>query len=171
MHAEDIMARSILSIRRDASWREALQLLLGDACNAAPVVDEERHLVGIITQADLATRTTEDERLEMHNTLDGILCVRPPHTLLRWHTAPHWEGTSTVEMIMTASAVTAYAETPVAEVAQLLLDHRIAQVPIVDGVGVLLGMVTRQEIITAVAVSTVNPLPPMEEAFAAWANA
>lgn len=171
MRAEDIMARSILNIRRDASWREALHLLLGDACSAAPVVDEGRHLVGIITQSDLATRTTEDEQLEMHDTLDGTLRVRSPHTLLRWHTAPHWVETSTVEMLMTAPVVTAYAETPVAEVAELLLDHRIAQVPIVDREGVLLGMVTRQEIIAAVAASTVNPLPPMEEAFAAWANA
>ena len=171
MHAEDIMTRSSLNIRRDASWREALQLLLGDSRSAAPVVDEERHLVGIITQADLATRTTEDERLEMHNTLDGTLRVRSPHTLLRWHMAPHWEETSTVEMIMTAPVVTAYAETPVAEVARLLLDHRIAQVPIVDGEGMLLGMVAQSEIIAAVAASAVNPLPPMEEAFAAWANA
>lgn len=171
MHAEDIMARSILHIRCDASWREALQLLLGDSRSAAPVVDEERHLVGIITQADLATRTTEDERLEMHNTLDGTLRVRSPHTLLRWHTAPHWEETSTVETIMTASVVTAYAETPVAEVARRLLDHGIAQVPIVDREGVLLGMVAQWDVVAAVAASVVTPLPPMEEAFAAWAHA
>lgn len=170
MRAEEIMARSILRIRRDASWFEALQLLLGSGCNAAPVVDEGRHLVGIITQADLATRITEHERLELHTVLDGILHVRPTHTLLRWHTAPHWEHPSTVEMTMTASVVTAYAEAPVAEVARRLRDHGVAQVPIIDRQGVLLGMVARQEIVAAVAAGGVAPVPPMEEAFAAWAN-
>lgn len=171
MRAENIMTFSRLTIRRDTSWREALQLLLGGNCDAAPVVDAERHLIGIITQADLATRITEDERLEMHTALGGIMRVRSPHTFLRWHTAPHWEQSSTVEMLMTASVVTVYAETPVAEVARLLLEHGIAQVPIVDVEGVLLGMVARQDIVAAVAASAVYPLPPLEEAFAAWANA
>jgi CBS-domain-containing membrane protein len=171
MHAEDIMTRPPPRIRRDASWREALQLLLCSACSAAPVVDEERHLIGIITQADLAARITEGERIEMHIVLDGIWRVQSPHTLPRWHTAAHQEQTSTVEVIMTASVVTAYAGTPVAEVARLLRDHGIAQVPIVDAEGVLLGMVARQDIVAAVAAGAVAPLPPMEEAFAAWANA
>jgi len=119
--------------------------------------------------AALATRITEDERLELHSVLDGIRRIRSPRTLPRWHTAPHGEQTSTVEMLMTAPVVTAYAETPVAEVARLLLDHPIAQVPIIDGEGVLLGMVARQDIVAAVAADAINPLPPMEEAFAAWA--
>lgn len=171
MRAEDIMTRPLVNILRNASWREALQLLLGGACNAAPVVDEERHLIGIITQADLATRITENERLELRDTLDGILRVRSPHMLLRWHAAPHWERTSTIETLMTTAVVTASAETPVAEVARLLLDHGIGQVPIVDREGVLLGMVAHQDIVAAVAACAVPPLPPMEEAFAAWANA
>lgn len=168
MRVEAIMTRSFLIIRHDVSWREALQLLLGDTRNAAPVVDGGGHLVGIITQADLATRITESERLELHTVLDGL---RSPHTLLRWHAAPHWERTSRVEMIMTTAVVTAPAGTSVVAVARLLRDHGIAQVPVVDHGDVLLGMVGRQEIVAAVAAGEIDSLPSMEESFAAWANA
>jgi CBS domain-containing protein len=168
MHAADIMTCPLLSIQRDTSWREALQLLLGSNRNAAPVVDEERHLVGILTEADLTARITESERLELRVVLEGAPNVQPPHMLPRWHAAPHWERTSTVGMIMTVSVVTAYAETPVTEVARQLLDHGITQVPIVDREEVLLGMVTQRDIVAVVAAGGVTLVPPMEEAFAAW---
>jgi CBS domain-containing protein len=168
MHAADIMTCPLLSIQRDTSWREALQLLLGSNRNAAPVVDEERHLVGILTEADLTARITESERLELRVVLEGAPNVQPPHMLPRWHAAPHWERTSTVGMIMTASVVTAYAETPVTEVARRLLDHGITQVPIVDREEVLLGMVTQRDIVAVVAAGGVTLVPPMEETFAAW---
>lgn len=171
MRAADIMTRSFLTIRRDTSWREALQLLLGDARNAAPVVDGGGHLVGIVTQTDLATRIGEEERADLRIVLDGIRPVRPPHPIVRWHAAPHWEHASKVATIMTTSVVTASAETPIAEVARRLRDHGIAQVPVVDREGGLLGMIARQEIVAAVAAGRVAPPPPLEEAFAAWANA
>ena len=47
-----------------------------------------------------------------------------------------------IRNFMTPDPVTVQPETPVEDIAKLLLAHRINGVPVVDGVGRLLGVVT-----------------------------
>jgi len=162
--------RPVPTITADISWRGALQLLLGNTLDAAPVVDGERRVIGIITQTDLATRTSGTERTEMRAVLDGVLTIRSHRTLLRWHESPHWETGSTVATLMTTPVVTVRPETPLSAVARILLDHDIAQVPITDADGQVRGMVRQRDIVAAVAMWSASLLPPAErDAFAAWA--
>ncbi len=53
---------------------------------------------------------------------------------------------------MTPPVVTAHPETPLVAVARLLVERTIAQVPVMDQDGVLLGMIRQQDIVAAVAV-------------------
>ncbi|MDQ6604778.1 MAG: CBS domain-containing protein [Chloroflexota bacterium] len=169
MTAADVM-RPVPTITADISWRGALQLLLGNTLDAAPVVDGERRVIGIITQTDLATRTSGTERTELRAVLDGVLTIRSHRTLLRWHESPHWEMGSTVATLMTTPVVTVRPETPLSTVARILLDHDIAQIPITDADGQVRGMVRQRDIVAAVAMWSASLLPPAErDAFAAWA--
>ena len=169
MHAADLM-RPVPTLRADVSWREAVQLLLGNGLDAAPVLDGAAIVVGILTQIDLATRATGVERRELRAILDGVVTIRSHRTLLRWHTAPVWESGSTVAALMTAPAVSVRPETPIAVVARTLLDHDIAQVPVTDRAGHLGGMVRQRDIVAAVAMWGASLFPPAErDAFAAWA--
>jgi CBS-domain-containing membrane protein len=170
MYAADIM-RPVPTLDANASWRDAVHLLLGSGLDAAPVIDTHGHVVGIVTQTDLATRTTGMERTELRAILDGVITIRSHRTLLRWHESPHWETGSTVASLMTASVVTVRPDTPIAAVARTLLDHDITQVPVTDSAGSLLGMVRQRDIVAAVAMWGASLLPPPAErdAFAAWA--
>lgn len=169
MIAADVM-RPVPTIEAGVTWRDAVQLLLGSALDAVPVVDAEGRIAGILSQTDLATRTSGVERTELRAVLDGVLTIRSHRTLLRWHTAPQWETGSTVATLMTAPAVTVRPETPLAVVARTLLDHDIAQVPVVDADGHVRGMVRQRDIVAAVAMWSASLLPPAErDAFAAWA--
>jgi len=169
MTAADAMC-PVPTIAADISWRGAVQLLLGNTLDAAPVVDADGRIVGIITQTDLATRTSGTERVELRAVLDGVLTIRSHRTLLRWHESPHWQVGSTVATLMTAPAVTVRPETPLSVVARTLLDHDIAQVPVTDADGRVRGMVRQRDIVAAVAMWSASLLPPAErDAFAAWA--
>ncbi len=169
MTAADVM-RPVPTIAADVSWREAVQLLLGSALDAAPVVDGERRVIGIVTQTDLAARTRGVERTELRAVLDGVITIRSHRTLLRWHESPHWEMGSTVMTLMTAPVVTVRPATPLPVVARILLDHDIAQVPVTDSDGHVRGMVRQRDIVAAVAMWSASLLPPAErDAFAAWA--
>ena len=169
MTAADVM-RPVPTIAADLSWRDAVQLLLGNALDAVPVVDAEQHVIGIVTQTDLATRTSGVERTELRAVLDGVVTIRSHRTLLRWHESPHWERGSTVATLMTAPVVTVRPETPLPVVARMLLDHDITQVPVTDADGQSRGMVRQRDIVAAVAMWSASLLPPAErDAFAAWA--
>ncbi len=167
--AADVM-RLTPTIASDALWREAVQLLLGSALDAAPVVDGEQRVIGIVTQTDLATRTSGVERTELRAVLDGVVTIRSHRTLLRWHESPHWEMGSTVTTLMTAPVVTVRPETPLSMVARILLDHDITQVPVTDVDDHIRGMVRQHDIVAAVAMWSASLFPPAErDAFAAWA--
>jgi CBS-domain-containing membrane protein len=169
MTAADVM-RPVPAIAADVSWREAVQLLLGSALDAVPVVDAEQRVIGIVTQTDLATRTRGVERTELRAVLDGVITIRSHRTLLRWHESPHWEMGSTVATLMTAPVVTVRPETPLPVVARILLDHDIGQVPVIDADGHVRGMIRQRDIVAAVAMWSASLLPPAErDAFAAWA--
>lgn len=169
MIAADVM-RPVPTVRAEVSWREAVQLLLGNGLDAAPVVDADERVIGIISQTDLATRTSGIERTELRAVLDGVVTIRSHRTLLRWHQSPHWEMGSTVATLMTAPAVTVRPETPLATVARMLLDHDINQVPVTDETGRARGIVRQRDIVAAVAMWSASLLPPGErDAFAAWA--
>jgi CBS-domain-containing membrane protein len=169
MTAADVM-RPVPTIAADVSWRDAVQLLLGSALDAVPVVDAAQHVIGIVTQTDLATRTSGVERTELRAVLDGIVTIRSHRTLLRWHESPHWEKGSTVATLMTAPVVIVRPETPLPAVARILLDHEITQVPVTDADGCIHGMVRQRDIVAAVAMWSASLLPPAErDAFAAWA--
>jgi CBS domain-containing protein len=169
MIAADVM-RPVPTIEAQVSWREAVQLLLGNALDAVPVVDGEYHLIGILTQTDLATRTRGVERTELRAVLDGLITIRSHRTLLRWHASPQWEMGSTVATLMTTPVVTVRPDTPLPAVARTLLDHDIAQVPVTDADERVRGMIRQRDIVAAVAMWSASLLPPAErDAFAAWA--
>ena len=169
MIAADVM-RPVPTIEAHISWREAVQLLLGNALDAVPVVDGENHLIGILTQTDLATRTRGVERTELSAVLDGLITIRSHRTLLRWHASPQWEMGSTVATLMTTTVVTVRPDTPLPIVARTLLDHDIAQVPVINAEEQVCGMIRQRDIVAAVAMWSASLLPPAErDAFAAWA--
>ncbi len=55
MLIKDIMTKSVCTVGRDATLREAARLMADQDCGILPVADEER-LVGMITDRDIALR-------------------------------------------------------------------------------------------------------------------
>ena len=62
-----------------------------------------------------------------------------------------------VEQLMTPHPMTVAPQTPVAEIAQLLLEHRINGVPVVDREGRMLGVITAGDFIYAPPTSGWSP--------------
>src|SRR5215813_9758204 len=56
MRAMDVMVRDVIVVHPDTDLAEAVELLSKHDISALPVVDERRHLVGILSEADLIHR-------------------------------------------------------------------------------------------------------------------
>ena len=119
-----------------------VQLLLGKMLKAVPVVDRENHVAGIITDGDLLhhagmpVRLAVGERLEADD-LCGFL--------------EQVSQEKTAAGIMTTPVVTVREDEELAHVVRTLLDHNLKRLPVVDSQDKLKGMVSRRDILRAVA--------------------
>lgn len=125
MKAVRVMTLTLTSVSADLPIRQAHALMLELTARHLPVVDGNK-LVGILSDRDVLLSATQR----------GDDFVYPP---LR------------VGDVMTADPITAEMTTPVSEVAQLMLEHKIDAVPIVSSAGELLGLVTSSDLIRVVA--------------------
>ena len=53
MLAKDVMTRNVITVSPSDKVEEVAQLLLDNKISGVPVVDAERHVLGIITEKDL----------------------------------------------------------------------------------------------------------------------
>jgi CBS domain-containing protein len=134
--AGDVMRRSLVFVRPDQRLTEAERLLVDQHITGMPVIENNR-LVGMLSRSDLARARV------LADALDGQI-----RDELHWdetqadgfrHTAPEkFEGFShryadlRVREVMRSQVVTCDVTTPVAKVAQLLIQHHIHRVIVVD---------------------------------------
>lgn len=62
-HAEEVMTRAVVTCQEDEDVLEALEAMSVYQLRRIPVVDYDNRLVGIISQADLATRLDQPKRM------------------------------------------------------------------------------------------------------------
>jgi CBS-domain-containing membrane protein len=53
MNAAEIMTKEVVMVRADASVGEIAGLLLDDKISAVPVIDNDHHVMGIVSEGDL----------------------------------------------------------------------------------------------------------------------
>jgi CBS domain-containing protein len=149
MQVRDVMVSPVITVEADATVRDVAKTLLEKRISAVPVVDNAGKVVGIITESDLMRRAeagTERPYSWWLRFLAGEAAIAAEY--VKSHA-------NKVEDVMTTDVVTAVPETLVHEIATLLEEHQIKRVPIVDKDGNLVGIVSRADLIQAVA--TVQP--------------
>jgi CBS domain-containing protein len=60
--AEDVMSRKIVTVRAEDDLQKALDAMAENQLRRIPVVNDEGRIVGIIAQADIATRVNQPEK-------------------------------------------------------------------------------------------------------------
>lgn len=147
MKAMDVMVRDVVTIRPNATVKEAIDLLVQHDISAIPVVDHAGAVVGIISEADLVRRA--DIGTEKHRPW-WLEAITPATTLAADFAKAHGQR---VDEVMSTQIVAAEPETPLSEVATLLERHRIKRVPVIQN-GKLVGIVSRANLIQAMASSS-----------------
>jgi acetoin utilization protein AcuB len=109
--------RNPVTIRPDATFYEARNLVHEKGIRHLPVVKEDGHLVGIVTDSDIREAAPSDATL---------LSVQELHYLL---------GKLKVSAFMTPreKLITITPDTLIEEAAQLMHDHKIGCLPVVEG--------------------------------------
>jgi CBS domain-containing protein len=154
MKAQDVMVRDVLTVGPDTSVSEAVALLIKHDISALPVVNSDRNLIGILSEADLLER--EEVGAEHHHPW-WIESLMPASKLAEQFAKAHGKKVSEV---MSTDLITAHEDTPVSEIAALLERQRIKRVPIVSDNKVV-GIVSRSNLMQALASS--KPAEPKSQ--------
>ena len=125
-HANQIMQPEVITVNAEEDVAHAWRTLVGHQIHQAPVLDANRHLVGIVSERNLLTTLNVD-----NGQIRDVLRKR-------------------VGDVMTTPVVAATPLTDIRRIARVMLEHNVDGVPIVNDNGVLLGFVSRSDILNAV---------------------
>lgn len=136
----DIMSRSIVTVNFSTELEEAWTLLRAHKIKALPVVDSFGRPVGIVTVADFLRQLDDTTAAGLAVRLQGLLQRTPGTTS---------EKAEVVGQIMTSSIYSARADTPISELVHQLSENNLHHIPVLDGEGRVIGMVTQSDLIVA----------------------
>lgn len=143
----DLMTSEVVFVPPEAPVSRIARLMHDRAISGIPVVDEDRRVVGMVTDLDLIVRNTRLEPPAFFQILDGRIPLETPgHYQKRLQ---HMLGTHARD-VMTEDVVTIGPDDEVEALAALMVKRRVNPVPVVEA-GVLVGVVSRADVIRLMA--------------------
>ncbi|MDA0988174.1 MAG: CBS domain-containing protein [Chloroflexi bacterium] len=147
MNAQDIMTSPVVTTTADSTVETAAKLMLEHGTSCLPVLDNKGQLVGILTHTDFGFHRKFLPMAGHLYTLMGSWVK--PETLEEVAKAV---SSRSVSEVMSHPAITVQEDTPVAEVADLMIQKNISRLPVVRGKA-LVGIVTRHDFVKLMAMS------------------
>ena len=144
MHVREVMTSEVISVNVDTPVSTVADLLFDKNLTGMPVLDETRHVVGVITEYDLLSRQ-EHIHIPSYMKLLGQFKVAGDKRVIKGE-IDKILGLKAAD-IMTKPVVTISPETEVAEAARIFSDDRINPLPVVDANGQLMGIISRADIV------------------------
>ena len=144
--ARDIMTPNPVTVRRDLSVTEAAKIMVAQRIGALPVVEDGR-LVGIVSEGDLIMQDVKIEFPTYIHLLDGFI-MYPPATA-RFESELKKAVGATVNDVMTSDPVVVQVDTPVEEIATLMVDRDVSRLPVLDGEKVV-GIISKSDIVRSI---------------------
>jgi CBS-domain-containing membrane protein len=135
----DVMTKNVITVKKDADIHEVSRLLSENKVSGLPVVDDENHVIGVVTEADVLSMTG----MKHGHTFKDII----RHIL--GEPLPERKAGSRVEDVMTSPAITTKPDADIREVARILDERRIKRLPVVNEENKLIGIISRADIVRA----------------------
>jgi CBS domain-containing protein len=139
MKVRDVMTVDVVTATPDTPIPRVVDDLIVHGISGMPVVDAERRVVGVVTEADIVAKEAYGPRHRALGVLGGLL--RGHNN--RWVTKASGLRAGDV---MTEPAVTATPEDDLRRAAARMVTLSVKRLPVVDGSGRLVGIVSRRDV-------------------------
>lgn len=146
----DVMSRDPIVVQAQTPLKEAIQILAERHISGLPVVDDGGKLVGIISETDLMWQETGVTPPAYIMFLDSVIYLKNPATYER---DLHKALGQTVGEVMSKNPITISPEKTLKEAATVMHDRSVHRLPVLDSTGQVIGILTRGDIIRAMAAS------------------
>ncbi|MFD8307115.1 CBS domain-containing protein [Streptomyces sp. NPDC059690] len=138
---KDVMTQEVVRAYGETPFKQIARLLSDNRISGLPVVDDEEKVIGVISETDLMQRQTHQDDGYEHRR------VRRPKLTFSARTAAAKARARTADHLMTRPAITATPDHYVTEAAQIMREHGVERLPVVDDKGHLVGIVTRGDLL------------------------
>lgn len=137
--AKDIMTKKVVSVTRQTTLKQVAEIMAEHEISGVPVVDNEKHVIGVISEKDFLSRMSEKKI----TTFMGVLaeCLRSQGCAV----VSIRDGKA--EDIMSFPALTVKEDALLVEITGLFTEKVINRVPVVTPEGCLTGIISRGDII------------------------
>ncbi|MDQ7784329.1 MAG: CBS domain-containing protein [Desulfomonilaceae bacterium] len=141
----EVMAAEVVTVLRKTPISEVAEVMAQRRVSGVPVLEADGSVAGVISERDfLWTMGGTELATFMHvvaECLKGGGCLAAPMRVQR------------AEDIMSSPAVTVTPDTPLMDVANIMVGRKINRVPVVDEAGKLLGIASRADVVRSSLVS------------------
>ncbi len=140
MLVRDVMTRDVITVSKYESVLKVADILSEKNISGLPVMDRHNKVAGIITQADILSVLGLGRELVFKDLLKSMLGEPLPRRRVG----------DVVGDIMTSPAITISHGATIAEAVRIMDDRKIRRLTVVDDKHMLLGILTRADILKAV---------------------
>jgi CBS domain-containing protein len=128
----DVMTTSVVTVDRLTPYKEIARLLSQNRVSGLPVLSEERHVLGVVTEANLLA---EEEKRALER-----MAIPGRGSQQQW--------ALTAMDLMSSPAITIGPDAMIAGAAREMSAHNVRRLPVVDEDGRLLGIVSRRDLLS-----------------------
>lgn len=132
-----VMTRDVEAVQPDTPYKEIVGRMRARGISALPVIDAGRHVVGVVSEADLMLKEEKPDHL-------GGPLVQPHGDIAK-------AIARNARALMTSPAVVIGAEATLTEATRLMHRRQVKRLPVVDADGRLAGIVSRADVLSAFA--------------------
>jgi CBS-domain-containing membrane protein len=133
---DDVMTRDVATVREDTPYRDVVELLIGRRIGAVPVLDRGDRVTGIVSESDLLPKVAAVDAPRQ-----GVLDAW-------WHRHERAKAAGRIASdVMTTPVVTVLPSVAVAAAARRMQEESVKRLPVVNGLGKLVGIVTRSNLL------------------------
>ena len=141
--AKDIMTKEVVSVKADTPLLDVAKILAEHNFDGVPVVDDQNHLIGLVTEYDLINKTSA-----VHlPTLQVVLRNLPEFRKEEAHFQEEILNLKVTD-IMNKEPITLTSDIPYDQVIKLFKDHhRVNPIPVVDKDNKVIGVISRFDVL------------------------
>ena len=141
--AEDIMEKNVISVSPDTEITKAVEILINNHINGVPVIDKNGAIKGILCQSDLIFQQKELPIPPILTILDGII---PLSSSKNFKKALQKTAAVKVEQAMATDVITVKPDTPITEIAGLMVEKHFHTIPVVKDAK-LIGIIGKEDVL------------------------
>ncbi|MFB9624379.1 CBS domain-containing protein [Nonomuraea helvata] len=143
------MTTHVASVRSDMPFKDVAELLVRRGVSAVPVLEEDGRVAGVVSEADLLRKEEFREQYYGEDYRPRLRARLRRRLAGRGEDGQEKADAATAAELMSAPAVTVAPDTSTVTAAQLMDEHGVKRLVVVDEEERLIGIVSRRDLLKA----------------------